>query len=668
MAQGFRSDINGLRAWAVIAVVLYHFGLPGFSGGFIGVDIFFVISGYLMTSIVVKGLEVGEFSTLSFYAARFRRIVPALIVLCTFLLGVGYLVLAPVDYKVLATHTISALGFFSNFKFWSEAGYFDVSSHEKWLLHTWSLSVEWQFYLLLPVLLTFVWHLRPGRLAQLAVVIIGGGLSFVSSVLITQESPSSAFYLLPSRAWEMLSGGLVFLLGARNVLSQRMKRLIETSGFVLIILSITLFDGHDPWPGWLATIPVLGAMMILTAHREHSIWTGSRLAQWIGDRSYSIYLWHWPVVVALAFIEQQRAPLAISVGIGATLLLGHLSCRWVELPARRFLGGLSRRQLWGTATCSLALPATLAVSVRLADGIQGRMDREIELVAAASKQTNPRREECHSMHGSHSPSCVWGGKNWRVLALGDSHTSAIVTAIAEAGGNEAGVVQWSYSGCSYVRGLKFTQEVKAVQKSDYLCEEFVAWASERLEALPKEIPVVISNRYAAQVFGANESGLQSKKPGVYFSVPYETRDEKILVEFSKAIVETACHAAKYRKVYLVRPFPEMGFDVPKVLSRRLAFGFREDVSVSKDDYLGRNQWVWAAQDEAARQCDVEILDPTEYLCDTERCFGSRDLKPLYSDDDHLSEVGNKVLVTLFQRVFAKVSPIRFDQQPDKVVE
>lgn len=648
----FRSDVNGLRAWAVMAVILYHFGLSGFSGGFIGVDVFFVISGYLMTSIVIKGLEVGGFSVLSFYAARVRRIVPALLVLCAVMLCIGYFVLAPVDYKILATHAISALGFISNIKFWSEAGYFDVASHEKWLLHTWSLSVEWQFYLLLPIVLATIWRLRPGRPAQLAFILLGGGLSFTASVLMTAASSSSAFYLLPARAWEMLAGGLVFLLPRHLVLGLRAKAGMEFSGFVLIVTSILIFDGLTPWPGWRATMPVLGTMMVLAAHRERSIWTSFRLAQWLGDRSYSLYLWHWPMVVALAFVEQQRNPFAITAGIAATLLLGHASCKWVELPVRRYLGRLSPVRFWGVAGCAFAVPVTLAISVRLADGIEGRLRPDVERVAAASANINPRRAECHAMRGNTSPSCVWGGEDWRVLALGDSHTSAMVTALSTAGGQHAGVVQWSYSGCSYVLGLRFIPEVKARQKNDYLCEDFIKWAAERLDKLPGDLPVVITNRYAANVFGANEEGMTSK-PGVYFSVPHDERDGRILAEFSNAIVETACHAAKHRKVYLVRPIPEMGFDVPKVLSRRLGFGFREDVSISRADYLARNQWVWAAQDEAARRCGVTILDPTEQLCDTERCYGSRDLQPLYSDDDHLSEAGNKLLVPMFSRIFAE---------------
>lgn len=651
--MAFRSDINGLRAWAVVAVVLYHFGFPGFSGGFIGVDLFFVISGYLMTSIVIKGLEVGGFSVLSFYAARVRRIVPALLVLCTLILLIGYFVLAPLDYKTLATHVISSLGFFSNIKFWSEAGYFDVASHEKWLLHTWSLSVEWQFYLLLPIILATIWHIRPGRSAQVLAILFGGVLSFAASVLLTLESPSSAFYFLPARAWEMLAGGLVFLLAVHFRLEFRAKAGLEFAGFVLIVASILLFDGLVPWPGWRAAIPVLGTMMILVAHRERSIWTTFPLAQWLGDRSYSLYLWHWPVVVGLAFVEQQQNPFAIAAGIAATILLGHVSCQWVELPFRRFMGRLPPARFWGVASLAFAVPATLAISIRLAEGIEGRLSPDVERVAATSSNVNPRRDACHAMGGRDSPSCVWGGEAWRVIALGDSHTSAMVSALSAAGGQHAGVVQWSYSGCSYVLGLKIAPEVKARQKNDYLCEEFIKWAAERLDELAADIPVVIANRYAANVLGANEEGKAVSKPGVYFSMPYEQNDERIFAEFANAIVQTACHAAKGRKVYLVRPIPEMGFDVPKVLSRRLGFGFREDVSISRTEYLTRNQWVWEAQDEAVRLCGAIILDPTEHLCDAERCYGSRDLQPIYSDDDHLSEAGNKLLVPMFSQVFTE---------------
>jgi peptidoglycan/LPS O-acetylase OafA/YrhL len=211
----FRSDINGLRAWAVVAVVFYHFGIPGFGGGFVGVDVFFVISGFLMTGIVIRGLERDDLSLFGFYMARARRIVPALVGLCAVLLGLGWLLLLPPDYQMLATHSAYSLAFLSNVEFWLEAGYFDSASHEKWLLHTWSLSVEWQFYLILPVVLWVVWRIRPGRTMQMWAVGLTLLASSAASIWTTSTQPSAAFYLLHTRAWEMLGGGLVFLLSPK---------------------------------------------------------------------------------------------------------------------------------------------------------------------------------------------------------------------------------------------------------------------------------------------------------------------------------------------------------------------------------------------------------------------------------------------------------------------
>ena len=320
----FRADINGLRAWAVAAVVFYHFGIPGFSGGFVGVDVFFVISGFLMTGIVVKGLERGNFSLIGFYMARGRRIVPALVVVCAVLLALGWWVLMPPDYKRLGSHAVYSLAFLSNIEFWQEAGYFDVASREKWLLHTWSLSVEWQFYLILPVVLWVVWRLKPGRVVQ--TLAVGSGLvaSLLACVLVTNNQSGTAFYLLPTRAWEMLGGGLVFLLASKPKLSALHRRSLEFIGLMLIVLSVVFFDRDTIWPGGRAMLPVMAAMLVLLANR-HSLWTASKLPQWLGDRSYSLYLWHWPVYVALVYIGFRDNPWAIAGALLLTVLLGHLS-------------------------------------------------------------------------------------------------------------------------------------------------------------------------------------------------------------------------------------------------------------------------------------------------------------------------------------------------------
>lgn len=649
--SGFRRDINGLRAWAVVFVILYHFSTPGFGGGFIGVDVFFVISGFLMTGIVVKNLERGCFSLIDFYLARARRIVPALLGLCAVLLALGFFFLSPPDYKTLGTHTIGSLGFFSNFKYWDEAGYFDVASHEKWLLHTWSLSVEWQFYLLLPIVLWLTWRIRPGRATQIGVVLAGIALTLGWSLLSTGRSPTAAFFLLHTRAWEMLCGGLVFLLGAAIRPGEAGGRWLEALGMAAILAAAMLFDPDSPWPGWRATIPVVGTMLVLTSNRA-SPWTGHRAAQWLGERSYSLYLWHWPVFVGLSFAQLQHDAIALAGGLLLTGLLGDLSCRWLEIPGRRLLGGLgapSALMLLAAAGGAVLAPA---LAIRLKDGVGGRFPPLVELAAAETNNFNHRRTDCHTKRGSQSLSCIYGGKTRKLIAVGDSHVSALVSGIAAARKNDDdGVVQWSYSGCPFVPGIKQRPRKLAKLDKSYQCGAFIEWAQRELDAIPPDIPIVIINRYAQGAWGPNEEHAAVEAPEVYFSKEYAATTPELLAEFGRHITDTACRLAQRRTVYMLRPIPEMGFDVPKTLSRRLALGISDDVSIPYTDYQRRNGWVLAAQDAAHEQCGVRILDPLPYLCRDGRCYGSQKGHPIYVDDDHLSEFGNKLLVPVFRRIF-----------------
>ena len=368
----FRTDINGLRAYAVLAVMLYHFGVPGFGGGFIGVDVFFVISGFLMTRILIESIDGARGGDcqwlLNFYLARARRIVPALLALCLGLLILGWYLLPSLDYR-----TLFALTFLSNIKFWREAGYFDADSHDKWLLHTWSLSVEWQFYLLFPLLILLVWRLFPGRRAAFAALLIGFVASLFLSVLITPGQPSAAFFLLPTRAWELFAGGLVYLLGSHWRPKPASAWRLEGIGFLLIFTATTAFSADSAWPGYRAVLPVAGAMLVLLAARQASPWTHPRPLQAIGNWSYSIYLWHWPVVVALVYLERAQQVMPVLLGLGLSLLLGWLSYTWVENPGRRLL---TRSRPW-PATAMVAgltlLVATPAFAVRQAAGVAGRL-------------------------------------------------------------------------------------------------------------------------------------------------------------------------------------------------------------------------------------------------------------------------------------------------------
>jgi peptidoglycan/LPS O-acetylase OafA/YrhL len=649
---GFRSDINGLRAWAVAAVILYHFGVPGFSGGFVGVDVFFVISGFLMTGIVIKGLERGSFSVIGFYMARGRRIVPALLVLCAVLLALGWFVLLPPDYKKLSTHSVYALTFLSNVEFWQEAGYFDVASREKWLLHTWSLSVEWQFYLILPVALWVVWRVKPGRVAQTWAVVVALVASLFASIWVTSTQPSAAFYLLHTRAWEMLAGGLVFLLAANFKLSEAQRRWMESAGLLLIVLAIAVYDKDTAWPGWRAMLPVAAAVLVLVANRS-SIWTASWLPQWLGDRSYSLYLWHWPVVVALVYFDLHDNSMAITAAIFLTALLGHISYVGVENTSRRLLERQRVFPAGAGLTLAIAVVTMPAVGIWKWQGVLGRFAPAVEVASAEAQNTNSQNMKCFLDNGYISPSCVVGAQNWSVIAVGDSHVNAVISALAEAGkSRDAGVLWWAYSGCPYVPGLKLSPiGTLAKRGTTYQCPEFLDWTQKQLANAPKNVPVVIINRYGLAAFGYNENSPVREVPDVYFSKHYSSPTPEFLAEFAKHVTDEACKLAKQRTVFMMRPIPEMGFDVPKTLSRRMASGLNSDLSIPIEEYQKRNAWVWAAQDAARDQCGIKILDPTPYLCRDGRCYGSKAGRPLYSDDDHLSEYGNKLLVPMFAEVF-----------------
>lgn len=322
--MNFRYDINGLRAIAVIAVVLFHFNPAWVPGGFAGVDVFFVISGFLMTSIIFRGLENDNFNLFKFYVARANRIIPALAVLCLVLLVFGWFYLTPLDYRALGKHVASSMGFLSNIIYWRESGYFDAASHEKWLLHTWSLSVEWQFYIIYPIILVALKRfLSLESLKRL--IVVGTVLGFGFSVVATIKWPNPAYYLLPTRAWEMMMGGVAFLYPWS--LSENKKKLTELIGLALILASYAFVSSDIPWPGHFALMPVLGSYMMIVTNRQSSMATNNPVFQSLGKWSYSIYLWHWPVVVLGYYFDVQDW---ILYGLPLSVILGFISFKFVE--------------------------------------------------------------------------------------------------------------------------------------------------------------------------------------------------------------------------------------------------------------------------------------------------------------------------------------------------
>lgn len=325
--MNFRYDINGLRAYAVLFVVLFHFGVFGFTGGFVGVDVFFVISGFLMTKIIMDGLKSNQFSIMQFYTNRAIRIIPALTILCIFLLIAGWFQLIPTDFKALSKHIIASLFFVSNIVYWRESGYFDADAHEKILLHTWSLSVEWQFYLLLPIYLVIAYRLLKNKtIYSLAVLFL---VSLVLAHFVSTYRPSASFYLLPTRAWEMILGGFLYFLPKPNF-NKTFKNILEIIGFLGITASLFLFTSSTPWSSLYTLIPTLGTALILYIQNQDSIFTNNKIAQFLGTSSYSIYLWHWPIVFWMFNKNLQGNIFFIIFGISISVLIGYLSAKYIE--------------------------------------------------------------------------------------------------------------------------------------------------------------------------------------------------------------------------------------------------------------------------------------------------------------------------------------------------
>jgi len=648
----FRDDINGLRAWAVVAVVLFHFGVPGAGGGFVGVDVFYVISGFLMTGIVVEGLERRAFSLAGFYAARARRIVPALLLLCAVLLAAGWWWLPSPDYQQLGAHATYAAVFLSNLRFAREAGYFDVASHEKWLLHTWSLSVEWQFYVLLPLALIVLWRLRPGR----STVAVAMGVAFAASlawcVVATVKQPPAAFYLLPSRAWEMLAGGLVYLAAGRRPAPARLRPVLEIGGLALVLAGIVGFDGATSWPGWRALLPVAGAASLLFAARQGSVWTGNRAAQWLGTRSYSLYLWHWPIAVGLGWVGLAGDPVAIACGIGLTLVLGHLSWRFAETPARVRLQRVGTGRTATVFVLAVGLVAGAGAVLRNRDGLPGRLDPAVELAAHESGNRRARSAECLAGSGTTSPSCQEGGPKLSAILIGDSHGDAVITALAAARPTpEDGVRDWTYVSCPMTFGVR-NQSPKYTPKEH--CGEFLDWMAGQLATVPKDVPLVIVNRASVYPLGHNEPWEHDAgRPLVHYGTPTPVTTPAFLDDYARRLTDSACRLAKDHPVYMVRPLPEMGVDVPKTMSRAAALGRTVAVSLPLAEYRRRHAVVLAAQEAARDRCGVVLLDPVPFLCGADACPGDDHGRPLYYDDDHLSEFGNRRLVPMFAPVFAR---------------
>lgn len=644
MNNSFRYDINGLRAYAVILVVLFHFGILGFSGGFIGVDIFFVISGFLMTKIIFSGIEKNSFNILKFYLSRAHRIIPALAVLCLFITLIGWFTLTPQELKEYSKHVISSLSFISNIQYFREAGYFDAASHEKLLLHTWSLSVEWQFYIFLPLLLLFFNKISKSANILKIFYLILFLISLTLSILISKSNPSAAFYLLPTRAWEMMAGGLIFLLFQNLTLNNLTTKIIEWTGFILIGISLTLFTGATLWPSYNAFLPVLGTFLILLANNSNSIFTNNKICQFLGNSSYSIYLWHWPLVFYLSYFEKETSLLFTIFAIFLSIILGWLSYSFIEKPSRQWL---SQKKLYSGYLITLTylfIFISICSYLYLKNGLINRFPENIQIMIQKSNEKNPLFSKCQIGSGANVPECKYGNGNIKLIVIGDSHAEAMIPAIQKALPPESALIDWTYSGCPTV------ENIKKINNPDFKCGEVISKFTKKITKYP-HTPILIINRINVLFHGAKDGDSDILHPVRYINKPFKAYNAEYEKTMKEAYINTLCKFSENNEVYVTRPIPEFPVNVSKVLIHREIIKSSTPLTITRKAHLARSQLAWEAQNEASKKCGIKILDTTNFFCDQRICYSEEKGIPLYFDDDHLNIYGASQLTPLFKEVF-----------------
>lgn len=632
----FRLDINGLRAIAIIGVVLFHFNHEWLSGGFSGVDVFFVISGFLMTSIIFRGIENNSFSLFKFYVDRANRIIPALAFLCLILLVFGWFYLAPIDYKPLGKHVLSSMEFSSNFTYLNESGYFDKAVYSKWLLHTWSLSVEWQFYILFPVILVILKKFLLFK-ALRKVLLIATIISLIISVYLSYSSPLSAFYLLPSRIWEMLLGGVAFLYPL--IMKDSYKKVVEWGGLLLIIIGYLVISNRDIWPGYMAIMPVLGTYLIILSNRQDSILTNNFAFQYIGKWSYSIYLWHWPVVVFGVYFSIEHWWI---LGIPLSIILGYLSYSLIESIKLNSYANwrsiLRVKPLW-----MFLLVGMLGAGAYNSNGFIFHYSEELQKIGQEPFKELSRKLICHGSD-EQGKECQYGDGKVAAIVIGDSHSVRMIKSIDSLFSSKGAVLDWTLDACPTLEGVsRFRQK-----EWTSACGDHINNALKRAKSTYKGVPVFIINRTSYYLQGGIEDGRMNPKTilvkwrdDIYR--PSSSREMKL--KLAKGFVETACDLAKSNPVIMFRDTPEFPYDVPGTMQKKLLLtGEASRISISREFFTERNQLSDHIHTEAQKKCGVKMVDLTNIFCDEKYCYGDKEGQVIYSDANHLTPYGASLTI------------------------
>lgn len=632
----YRKDIDGLRSIAVMLVVLYHFGFTGITGGFVGVDVFFVISGFLITQIIAKQVANGTFSFKQFYTRRIKRLMPAMLAMVSITFVVFSFVLLPSDYEMLASSIIYVSGYLANIFFWQEyGGYFAGATQEAPLLHTWSLAVEEQFYVFWPVfiLLTYRW-LGATKTIYVTLFLTVGAVFF--SEYANKVTIGAAYYLLPTRAYELMIGALLAL-SWKNLPNPNKPTadLLSVGGLLMILYSAFTLSKADTFPGFNALLPTIGTAFLIYSHRVHqgiiNNLLSNNIAVFIGLISYSLYLWHWPIIVMINYMDITLSLFGRIALVALAIFIATLSFYFIEKPMRTTKASDKNVVLLSYATPSVLL-IVICSAVLFNNGFKQRFSEEVNAMDyAINTHSNVLRNKCHaSLAGATNQpndSCVLGKVDGNISGylVGDSHAnhySGFIDELAKYDG--ARVQDHTLDRCPPIFGLRWGKsEFKAEQcylrnkiNKEHILEtkpDFVvlaaSWPNERSTMAFDEI----SGKF---VKGAAAVNLVSTKLNETIQFLDEQGIKTILLTDTPYI-----DSAKYT------------CPIKKAL-------FNDALDCQIHD--SRNNFLTVElEDLTKKYATLKVIEPRDVICSNDKCSLSLNGVPLYRDIDHLNDLGSR---------------------------
>ncbi len=642
----YRPDIDGLRALAVVPVVLFHLGVAGFAGGFLGVDVFFVISGYLIGGLVHRELLAGDFSIIRFYERRARRILPAIVVVTAATLIAGWMLLYPWDFVIMARSSLATMLVSSNVYFWKFFDYFAPSAELQPLLHTWSLSVEEQFYLVFPLTMALVVRWRPKMVTPF--VAAAAALSLAAAMVVAVDDPNSVFYLIPFRAWELALGVLVAVSGFAPS-SRRRSEIYATIGAVLVLAPIpTAFVPGDV-PGLVPLLPCLGTAMLLAAGTSHETRVSGILTwpfmRFIGLISYSLYLWHWPLIAfARVVVGSTELPATWQIAIGAlSFALAAASWRWVEQPFRN-RGWLSRPAVFSLSVVSIAGLSLLSGAVLLNDGFRGRFPQS-EYAGVGMTDEDLDEEAAWKACSDRTPSeglCTHGTDRSKpgVLLWGDSHAGtawAGLKAASEVAGRRA--ILAIHPACLPSLGL-YQVDSGTRKRCLGVGPDLVSF----LESDSADVETVILHARWAMYFrhGTEDAGLD-RMP---MAAPKPDGESDGSVDAVASGLDSLVARLKSIpvEVILVGDVPEIGFSARQAALRRYRFGDPLPEAPMLSDVRRQAAIADSVLGATAHRRSATWLDLAPGLCKP-TCPVENDGGLLYGNHHHLTAHGSRSLLT-----------------------